>query len=44
LASNADELASHFDSVFYLTAGTELILERLRKRDGAAHATRFAAQ
>ncbi len=43
VASNATEMASHFGAAFYLTADTDLIRERLRKRDGAAHTTRFAA-
>jgi dephospho-CoA kinase len=43
VAANADELASYFRAVFYLTADTDLIHERLRNRDGSAHATRFAA-
>ncbi len=43
VAANADEMAPYFASAFYLTADTDVIRERLRSRDGEAHATRFAA-
>lgn len=43
LSANANELAAHFEAAFFLTADPDLILERLQVRDGAAHATRFAA-
>lgn len=42
-ATNADDLAPYFGAAFFLTAETDLIHQRLRVRDGAAHATRFAA-
>lgn len=43
VAANAGELSAYFDRGFYLTAGTEVIVARLRGRDGEAYATRFAA-
>jgi hypothetical protein len=43
LASNDEETAPYFHRRFFLTADTDLIFERLRTRDGDAHATRFAA-
>jgi cytidylate kinase len=43
IASNTVELSSQFAANFYLTADASIILERLRGRDGAAYATRFAA-
>jgi AAA domain len=43
VATNADEMAPYFGALVYLTADAELIRDRLRDRDGTAHATRFAA-
>jgi hypothetical protein len=43
IAANADEMAPYFGAAFFLTADTDLIQDRLRVREGAAHATRFAA-
>lgn len=42
VAANADDMTPYFQDRFFLTADTEIVLERLRTRDGAAHATRFA--
>lgn len=41
VAANADELSAYFGRAFYLTAETDVIVERLRHRDGAAYGTRF---
>jgi shikimate kinase len=41
VAANAHELSAYFDHAFYLTAETDVIVERLRRRDGPAYATRF---
>jgi thymidylate kinase len=43
VAANADELAPFFSARLYLTADSDVILERLRSRDADGYDTRFAA-